>query len=87
MCLFYLLNDIDEIYTKEFLAEYGFDKLVDAQPTAYNVEKVVTELEEKQVQAEKDMQLSDDYASANTYGGMMLAYDLAIPIVRNGGKE
>lgn len=27
-----LIEDIKECYTEEFLAEYGFDKLVEAQP-------------------------------------------------------
>lgn len=62
-------------------------EIIDAQPTAYDVEKVVAELEEMQVKAEKDMQLSDNVAEANTYGGMMLAYGLAIPIVEKGGVE
>ena len=60
---------------------------IEEQPTAYNVEKVVEELEEMQVKAEKDMQLSDNVAEANAYGGMMLAYGLAIPIVEKGGVE
>lgn len=52
-----------------------------------DIEKVVAELEEMQVKAEKDMQLSDNVGEANAYGGMMLAYGLAIPIVEKGGVD
>lgn len=62
-------------------------KTIEGQLTAYDVEKVVAELEEMQVKAEKDMQLSDNVAEVNAYGGMMLAYGLAIPIVEKGGVE
>lgn len=61
--------------------------LICAIPTAYDVEKVIEELEEMQVKAEKDMQLSDNVAETNAYGGMMLAYGLAIPIVEKGGAK
>ena len=67
--------------------QFYFPQIIDKQPTAYDIEKVVAELEEMQVKAEKDMQLSDNVAEANAYGGMMLAYGLAIPIVEKGGVE
>jgi len=57
------------------------------QPIAYDVEKVVAELEEKQYQAEKDMGLSEDIDEMNGYGGMSMAYETAIDIVKRGGVE
>lgn len=65
------------------IAKYEIDNI----PTAYDVSKVIEELEEMQVKAEKDMQLSDNVGEANAYGGMMLAYGLAIPIVEKGGVD
>lgn len=56
-------------------------------PTAYNVGKVAAELEEMQMQANKNMQLSDTSDEANGYGGQWLAYGLAIDIVKRGGVE
>ena len=50
------------------------------------VEKVVEQLEEMRIQAEKDMQLSDTVDEANVYGGKMLAYEVTIAIVQNGGN-
>lgn len=53
----------------------------------YDVDKVVEELEEMQIQANKNMQLSDTSDKANGYGGQWLAYGLAIPIVKRGGVK
>lgn len=55
------------------------------QTVAYDVDKVVEQLEELKGQAESDMQLSDEYAEAQAYGGMFLGYDKIIGIVKAGG--
>lgn len=51
-----------------------FDGIVDAQPTAYDVEKVIAELEEKLEQPWVPLLAKNGYYNA-------------IEIVRNGGKE
>ena len=61
--------------------------MIEEQPTAYDVDKVVEELEEMQIQANKNMQLSDTSDKANGYGGQWLAYGLTIPIVKRGGVK
>ena len=71
-----LNKDVREVYTDEFLAEYGFDKLINAQPTVYNLEKVVEELE-KEIEDAKD-----DFVWIYAAG-----MERALEIVQNGGKE
>lgn len=56
-------------------------------PTAYDAEKVVAELEEKQHQANKDMQISELYEDVQAYGGKYLAFGEAIEIVKAGGVD
>ena len=55
--------------------------LIDSQPTAYDVDKVLEQLEENKDEA-KFMWDEDDF-----YKGQAWAYQDAIDIVRNGGKE
>ena len=61
--------------------------LVQTQPTAYDVSKVIEELEEKQYQANKDMQISELYEDVQAYGGKYLAFGEAIEIVKAGGID
>lgn len=64
-------------------------KVIDAQPTVYNVETVVRLLEE---QKELDIGSYNFYRNAknekmqSTYAGKVSAFKDAIDIVRNGGK-
>ena len=81
-----LMECLDETQIQETLEFFGIYDFIDNAPTAYNVEKVVEQLEEMRVQAEKDMQFSDTFAEAGAYGGKMFAYEVAIAIVQNGGN-
>ena len=59
-------------------------------PTAYDVEAVVAELENKMLassNAQTEAIIGMQGASANYYCGEKDAYQKAIEIVRNGGKE
>ena len=58
----------------------SYKGIIEAQPTAYDVEKVVAELEE--LQNDVKNYWDDDY-----YKGKALAYEDAIEIVRKGGVE
>ena len=72
-------------YEKE-TAEMFLKAFDESVPMANIVEK----LEEKQYQAEKDMGLSEDIDEMNGYGGMSMAYETAINIVKqeiNNGLE
>jgi hypothetical protein len=66
-----LINGLDSLPWEEEV-----DDLVDSVPTAYDVEKVVAELEEASYEA-KMLDAKCKY----------LNYDDTIHIVRNGGKE
>ena len=77
-----VLADCMKEYKKSVL------RIIDEQPTAYDAEKVVAELEEAQEKLETDMWAKE---SNNWYGeycnGMSEGYEKAIDIVRKGGVE
>ena len=50
-------------------------------------EKIVEILENKAHEAEKDMQLSDNYADAQAYGGKQEGYENAIEIVKKESEK
>lgn len=60
-------------------------KMIDTSKTTYDIDKVLKQLEEQSIDAEKDMQLSDSYSEAQYRGGMWQAYEKAIEIVKQGG--
>ena len=59
-------------------------KMIDTSKTTYDIDKVVEELEEQSIDAEKDMQLSDSCSEASYYAGMWQAYEKAIKIAKAG---
>jgi hypothetical protein len=67
--------------------ELALRQWINKQPTAYDVSKVIEELEEKQYQANKDMQISELYEDVQAYGGKYLAFGEAIEIVKAGGVD
>ena len=50
-------------------------------------EKIVEILENKAHEAEKDMELSDNYADAQAFGGKQEGYENAIEIVKQAAEE
>ena len=60
---------------------------VKRQPIAYDVEKVVEELESKKEKYYKDFELATDTLDIMCYGNMSNVYGHAIEIVRKGGAE
>ena len=70
-------DKLEDVNFSECMDSMEIMTVIDAQPTAYNVEKVVEQLEELQ---EKSRELFDFGISCKTYGE-------AIEIVRSGGKE
>lgn len=68
-------KEVEREYIKEVILRF-----VEEQPTAYDVEKVVAELEE---QIDKNRGWEDE----DYYWGETKGYEHAIEIVRNGGKE
>lgn len=58
-----------------------FDTIVDLQPTAYDIDKVVEQLEENWEIVRGNYAIERN----GYYGGKMDAYDRAIEIVRKGG--
>ena len=86
------LIDADKlkVYLKEYLHYEHAIPWVDAQPTAYDVEKVVAELEDKLLSssdAHAEAITGMCGASANVYYGEKSAYTSAIEIVKRGGVE
>ena len=85
----FLWNNMDFMVPKgtEKLDQYEIKKLIDAQPTAYDVEKVVAELEELK-QHNKELSegayLEDD---KSFYFCAYTNFARAIGIVRKGGVE
>lgn len=75
----FLWNNMDFMVPKgtEKLDQYEIKKLIDAQPTAYDVEKVVEELEEEKTMAYDKCDGGSSYKT----------YSQAIDIVRKGGVE
>ena len=57
--------------------QFYFPQIIDKQPTAYDIEKVVAELEEEKTMA------YDNWDGGSSYQ----AYSQAIDIVRKGGVE
>lgn len=51
------------------------------------IEKLIEKLEEKYLQAEKDMELSDTYDEASRCGGRMAAYETAQNIANQLAEE
>ena len=92
-----LLKHNDEDYYKVFCEccgarQWTFANRTDRDAirnwnTRKPMDNIVAELEKKQYQAEKDMELSEDIDEMNNYGGMSMAYKEAIDTVRRGGAE
>lgn len=61
--------------------------IIDSQPTAYDVEKVVAELEEHKTRYGKLQFAHNDANMVCVYVGKEQAIDCAIDIVRKGGVE
>ena len=58
------------------------DAIVDIQPTAYDVKNIIERLEAEMNEAKNSI-----YGDGGYYIGMVDAYEFAIEIVRNGGKD
>lgn len=90
-CLAYMGNQ--RIITSSNRGKEYFEseeKLINAWNTRKPMDNIVEKLEEKQYQAEKDMGLSEAIDEMNGYGGMSIAYETAINIVKqeiNNGLE
>ena len=92
-----MLSELLEVAKKEnFTAEDVIDHAfvwIDAQPTAYDIEKVVAELKEKKDEAsieagKRSVRISkDEYEEDEYYVGEKHAYGHAIEVVRKGGVE
>ena len=80
-----LIEDIKECYTDEFLAEYGFDKLVEAQPKVNEwipVSERLPAIEDYILMSLKNLDVAIGFRS-NTedywyYGGQYLSYDSVV---------
>lgn len=67
-------------------ADYNhFIEMVNAQPTAYDVEKVVAELEEQKQKADEEYKESFELYHAEFWRGRKGGLRKAIEIVRKGG--
>ena len=79
-----LLKKIEEEYDLNYgeilINPERFYEMVEAIPTAYDIEKVVAELETRQDDIQVDISLHDFYIQ-----GYSSAIDYAIDIVRKGG--
>lgn len=72
----------------EIVASFFFEKFINCQPTAYDVDKVVAELEDKLYEsssAHAEAVMGMCGVSASGYSGEISAYGKAIEIVRKGG--
>lgn len=56
----------------------GFQSVIDAQPTAYDVDKVVSELQDKSFER---------YGNQGMGGELVISLDDAVEIVKRGGKN
>lgn len=56
----------------------GFQSVIDAQPTAYNVDKVVSELQDKSFER---------YGNSGMDGELVVNFDDAVEIVKRGGVD
>lgn len=86
------VNDIDEDAVMAFAEDLlkAVKNVIDTEPTAYDVDKVVEQLEkEKQTStsAKAEAIVGMCGASANHYGGEECAYQRAIEIVKGGGVD
>jgi hypothetical protein len=82
----FILHDMEELTHEEF------EKLVNEQPTAHDVEKVVAELEERKEKASGcfGVMCSDCKYTKECYEGeksYKVAFDKAIDIVKKDGVE
>ena len=64
-----------------------FETIIDEQPTAYDIEKVVAELEEKQKKYIKAFNEVVDATEIIVYSNIVNAYGRAIEIVKAGGVK
>ena len=62
-------------------------KMISEQPTAFNVEKVVEQLNELSISAGKDAGLSEDASDVGYCYGEQHALEKAIEIVKRGGVD
>lgn len=60
---------------------------IDAQPTAYDVDKVVEQLEDLKSRVPVNRVLDDIINDKPKELGMLIAYDKAIEIVKAGGRD
>lgn len=80
-------------YKWEFAMGSDFSKameMIDEQPTAYDVEKVVAELEQREeacIECYVEAMTEGNGGSASSFCGERWAYNNAIDIVKAGGVE
>lgn len=65
----------------------GFQSIIDAQPTAYDQNKVVEQLENLKNQVPVNRILDDIINDKPKELGQLIAYDKAIAIVKGGGVD
>lgn len=65
----------------------GFQSVIDAQPTAYDPDKVVKQLEKLKSLVPVNRVLDDIVNDKPKELGMLIAYEKAIEIVKGGGVE
>ena len=90
------LIDADKIdFEKVFIGASDFakdtreaaQKLIDEQPTAYNVDKVVERLEDMRLKREEQLRTCADNDMADYFRCKMSAIAEVIEIVKSGGVE
>ena len=86
------LIDADEL--KKILLEYNYTtehnqifRYIDEQPAAYDVDKVVEQLEDLKSRVPVNRVLDDIINDKPKELGMLIAYDKAIEIVKAGGID
>ena len=87
-----LVENINKIYKGYMTDECGctpcdFENIVDEQPAAYDIEKVVEELEDEIKLYENSMSIMGGNDADIEYYGAMKGLGKAIEIVKRGGKD
>lgn len=79
--------DTDICAEMESDGEMALKKYIDLQPTAYDVDEVVTKLENLKSGVPVNRLLDDVIKDKPKELGQLIAYDKAIKIVKDGGKN
>lgn len=83
-----LIEDIKEIDMQYMYSPKGFINVVNSQPTAFDVDKVVEQLEGQRKEYEESADsLTCDYDRVCYYRGKMRAYEYSKEIVKAGGID